>query len=180
MNDKVSPLDAARAGFKPDLPSVLEAGAAGLGIEAGDTTLDPVVSSLPGEWDPDAGHYIPRMAVMRINNDQIFNVLAKIGLAEVDAEGDMVEGTEQFDVYGEGWGSENLEGQALLESLDEMNRYHIIFIPCMSQELLAPGGYGAGDVSQLRIDNTQHIISAYARRLRRIFGVGPAALETNP
>jgi len=97
-------------------------------IAEGTTALDPVVSSLPGEWNPDEGHYIPRMAVMGPCMDSIYNVIAKIGLAEVDATGEMVQGTEQFDMY-DPFG----EGPALLDSLAAMNRYHIIFVPCMCQ-----------------------------------------------
>ncbi len=133
-------------------------------IAAGDTMLDPVVSSLPGEWNPAEGHYIPRMAVTASEWDRIFNVLAKIGLAEVDALGNLVPGTEQFDIYGDmnddRTGLPNLAGQNLLDNVAEMNKYHIIFISCISEQPLAPTNVEGEPLSAARIENIREWVAA--------------------
>jgi hypothetical protein len=108
-----------------------------LDVVPGNNAIPAVDSSLPGEWNPAAGHWIPRIAVFPTFNDSIDNLLAKIGLGQVDASGTLVPGTEQFDVldpYADG---------DMLDSLAAMQQYHIIFIPCMSQG-------GLGDVSGIR------------------------------
>jgi hypothetical protein len=106
-------------------------------IAPGNNPIPPVDSSLPGEWNPAAGHWIPRIAVYEIFNDSIFNLLGKIGLGQVNATGELIMGTEQFDIL-----DPNTDG-GMLDSLGEMQDYHIIFIPCMSQ-------LGLGDVSPIR------------------------------
>ncbi|HVH99371.1 MAG TPA: hypothetical protein VM869_11685, partial [Enhygromyxa sp.] len=108
-----------------------------LDVVPGNNAIAPVDSSLPGEWNPAAGHWIPRIAVYEIFNDSIFNLLGKIGLGQVDGNGELIMGTEQFDIldpYSDG---------DLLDSLGAMQDYHIIFIPCMSQS-------GLGAVSPIR------------------------------
>jgi hypothetical protein len=101
-------------------------------VVPGNNAVQSVDSSLPGEWNPAAGHWIPRIAVYEIFNDSIYNLLGKIGLGEVDANGELILGTEQFDIldpYADG---------GVLDSLGEMQNYHIIFIPCMAQSGLGP------------------------------------------
>lgn len=101
-------------------------------VVPGNNAVAPVDSSLPGEWNPAAGHWIPRIAVYEIFNDSIFNLLGKIGLGQVNSNGELIMGTEQFDIldpYADG---------SMLDSLGEMQNYHIIFIPCMSQGGLGP------------------------------------------
>lgn len=100
-------------------------------VAQGDVQVPAVDSSLPGEWNPAAGHWIPRIAVFETFNDSIYDLLAKIGLGQIDSYGALVDGTEQFDVL-----DPYSEGQ-LLDNLDAMMGYHIIFVPCMSQ-----GGLG--------------------------------------
>lgn len=108
-------------------------------VAAGGNAVPPVDSSLPGEWNPAAGHWIPRIAVFETYNDSIYNLLAKIGLAQVDGSGELVNGTEQFDVL------DPYTDNGLLDNPDAMDDYHIIFIPCMSQG-------GLGTPTQNRID----------------------------
>jgi hypothetical protein len=108
-----------------------------LTVAPGNNPVPPIDSSLPGEWNPTAGHYIPRIAVYEIYNDSIFNLLAKIGLGQVNASGELVMGTEQFDIL------DPYADADMLDSYGEMQNYHIIFIPCMSQG-------GLGDVSPIR------------------------------
>ncbi|MBC8071526.1 MAG: carboxypeptidase regulatory-like domain-containing protein [Deltaproteobacteria bacterium] len=106
-------------------------------IAEGDNDVAPAVSSLPGEWNPGGGMWIPRIAVVNTSNDSIYNILAKIGMGSVDGGGALQPGSQQFDLL------EQPAGAALLDDLDEMRRYHIIFVPCMSQA-------GMGNLSELR------------------------------
>jgi len=121
-------------------------------IPVGASAVDPEVSSLPGELNPTEGHYIPKMAVMGPCMDSIYNVIAKIGLAEVDATGEMIPGTEQFDLL-----DPYTEGQAVLDSIDAMNNYQIIFVPCMCQ-----GGLGY-EPDAARTDNIRQWTEAGGR-----------------
>lgn len=106
----------------------------------GPNTVLPEQSSLPGEWNPAQGKWIPRVAVVDTFNDSIFNILAKIGMAEVDGTGALVQGTENFDLM------DQPTGGALLDDLDAMRQYHIIFVPCMAQT-------GMGTLTELRMIN---------------------------
>jgi hypothetical protein len=115
-------------------------------IQPGMNVIPPALSSLPGEWNPAAGMYIPRIAVVQTGTDNIFNVLAKIGLGEVTGNGALVNGTENFDLLSQA------EGGTLLDNLDAMRQYHIIFIPCMAQ-------LGMGSLSQSRIDNIRQWVA---------------------
>lgn len=101
-------------------------------VVPGNNPIAPVDSSLPGEWNPAAGHWIPRIAVYEIFNDSIFNLLGKIGLGQVDSNGNLIKGTEQFDIL------IPFQNGNVLDSLGQMQKYHIIFIPCMSQGGLGP------------------------------------------
>lgn len=113
----------------------------------GDNVIPPSDSNLPGEWNPDAGQWIPRIAVVRSPTyDRIYDLLGKIGLGQVGGNGTLNEGTENFDIY------EQAAGGALLDDIEAMRQYHIIFIPCMSQT-------GMGGLSQQRIDNIRQWVS---------------------
>jgi len=106
-------------------------------IVEGDNAIPAEISSLPGEWNPDAGMWIPRIAVVDTFNDSIYNILGKIGMGTVDGNGALQPGSERFDLL------DQPAGGALLDDLAAMRRYHIIFIPCMSQ-------VGMGGLSELR------------------------------
>ena len=156
------PCDAAFVLTNPDgsfeLPVVAGAGqklivqkgeflhATDIDLVEGPNTVLPEPSSLPGEWNPAEGKWIPRVAVVNTFNDSIFNILAKIGMAEVDASGALVPGSQRFDLLEQG------DGGALLDDLDAMRAYHIIFIPCMSQ-------IGMGGLTELRMLNIRQWVS---------------------
>ena len=68
-------------------------------VAPGGNPVAPTQSNLPGLWNPDAGMWIPRIAVYDTNPDKVYNVLAKFGLGQTDASGALVPGTEQFDSH---------------------------------------------------------------------------------
>jgi hypothetical protein len=115
-------------------------------VAEGSNSIAAGDSNLPGVWNPDAGMWIPRIAVVNTFNDSIFNVLAKVGLGQVDGSGALMNGTQQFDLL------DQPSGGALLDDLSAMRDYHIIFIPCMSQ-------VGMGNLTQLRIENIRQYVA---------------------
>ena len=116
-------------------------------VVEGDNVVAPQDSNLPGEWNPDAGMWIPRIAVVRsATYDRIYDLLGKIGMGQVSANGSLMEGTQNFDIY------EQPEGGSLLDDLDAMRQYHIIFVPCMAQ-------VDMGGLTQQRIDNIRQWVS---------------------
>lgn len=113
-------------------------------IAPGPNAVPADASNLPGRWDPDAGMWIPRIAVVNTDWDSIYNILAKIGLGEVDGSGQMT--SSRFDVFSQP------QGGALLDDIEEMRKYHIIFVPCMAQENM-------GALSASRIENIRQWVS---------------------
>lgn len=90
-------------------------------VPAADTTL------------PSTGAGAPKIAVVTGNWDRIQDVLAKLGLGQLDASGELVLGTEKFKLYD---GNSSLDdatypnADTLFTSLTEMQKYDIIFINC--------------------------------------------------
>jgi hypothetical protein len=80
----------------------------------------------------------------------VHNVLAKFGLGTVSETGALSEGTEAFALR------DNDDHGALLDDLDEMNKHHIIFLPCAS----TMSWHGAPNVSEERIKNIQEYVAA--------------------
>ena len=106
-------------------------------------------TNLPGVWDPAAGMWIPRIAVYDADPDAVYNVLAKFGLGEVSAGGDLVRGTEQFTLIPDDQG-------AFMDNLAGMNQYHIIFVPCAATKFWV----GAPTVPALRSQNIRDYVAA--------------------
>ncbi|TPV93258.1 MAG: hypothetical protein B7733_21450 [Myxococcales bacterium FL481] len=120
-------------------------------IEPGSQVIDPEDSNLPGEWNPDEGQWIPRIAVYETSPDEVFNVLAKFGLGDVDAGGSLVPGSERFALIN----AESDQG-ASMDDLDEMNKYHIMFVPCAATKQWP----GAPMVPEARADNIRAYVEA--------------------
>jgi hypothetical protein len=93
-------------------------------VAEGNNDVAPNQTNLPGEWNPDEGMWIPRIAVYQTDPDQVFNVLAKFGLGEVSPGGTLVPGTERFTLIPDS------DQGAFMDDLAEMSRYHIVFVPC--------------------------------------------------
>lgn len=117
-------------------------------VAQGSNAVAPMDSSLPGRHDPDEGMWIPRIAVYNADPDRVYNVLAKFGLGEVSATGDLVLGTEQFDLI-----SANSGG--FMDDLNNMRPYHIIFVPCAATVFWPE----APTVSGLRAQNIRDYVA---------------------
>jgi hypothetical protein len=106
----------------------------GVGVD-----LPPAQTTLPSRHDPDAGLWIPRVAIAIGDSDHIEDIFGKIGILDVDGAGRVLESsfaaTDRVVLYGnpidppfpaqhEGTITE------LFGDLDTMKRFHIIFVPC--------------------------------------------------
>lgn len=119
-----------------------------LDVTEGTQQVAPMDSSLPGRWDPAAGMWIPRIAVYDADPDRVYNVLAKFGLGEVSASGELVAGTEQFDLIS------SFDG-TWMDDLANMRPYHIIFVPCAATKTWP----GAPTVPELRAQNIRDYVA---------------------
>ena len=119
-------------------------------VVEGDNVVPFDQTNLPGVWNPDAGMWIPRIAVYETDPDKVFNVLAKFGLGQVDAGGDLVPGTEQFTLIPDS------DQGAFMDNLDGMNQYHIIFVPCAATKFWI----GAPGVPAARAENIRAYVAA--------------------
>lgn len=115
-----------------------------LTIAPGVTALPADQTNLPGRWDPPAGMWIPRIAVYDTSPDKVKNVLAKFGLGQVDGNGALINGTQNFTLISDA-------SPAFLENLEEMRKYHIIFVPCATTKYWP----GAPVVPPLRRENVK-------------------------
>ena len=119
-----------------------------LTIAPGATALAADQTNLPGQWNPDAGMWIPRIAVYDTDPDKVKNVLAKFGLGQVAGDGSLVGGTQNFTLI-------NDDSPVFLEDLAEMNKYHIIFVPCATTKFWP----GAPTVPDSRRENVKAYVA---------------------
>jgi hypothetical protein len=121
-------------------------------VQIGEQAVAEVLTQLPGVHDPASGRWIPRIAVYDTWPDEVFNVLAKFGLGQVNGAGTLVPGTQPFTLVAN-------DNGALLDDLAAMSQYHIIFLPCASTSFWS----GAPNVSAQRIDNIRDYVAAGGR-----------------
>ena len=113
-----------------------------LDVDEGDAILDEELTTLPGVNEPDAGLYIPRIALGHGSYDRLEDALGKIGLGDVMYDGFggeiLVPGTESFDIWDNGgwpdsYGLDSLGSFAdLVGDPERLSQYHVIFVPCSS------------------------------------------------
>ncbi len=101
-------------------------------VKAGRTTvLTKEQTTLPSTTG--SGSQIPRIAVVTGSYDRMEDVLAKLGLGEVDSYGELIIGTEKFTLI-DGDGSlydYNYQTfNVLLDSITELKKYDLIIINC--------------------------------------------------
>ncbi len=95
--------------------------------ENGPVQIDRELTTLPNRKDQE-GDTIPNIALVWGDGDALEKVFAVLGMTQVDNNWGQVEFTDpQFDIYNVRPYESN---SALLENLDQMLKYHIIFFPC--------------------------------------------------
>ena len=102
--------------------------------------VPPLMTTLPSVHDPDNGMWTPRIALAAGDYDAMESILGKMGIGTVSSDGSFVpeSATGRFDVYSNGgWDLEEVAVGTLSElvnDLEKMMTYHIIFIPCAGDE----------------------------------------------
>jgi hypothetical protein len=96
-------------------------------------------STLPSRHAPDEGLWIPRVAIAIGDSDHIEDIFGKIGVLDVDGGGTVIESTfgdtDRVVLYGNPIDPPYPAHHAgtiseLFTDLEEMKRFHIIFVPC--------------------------------------------------
>jgi hypothetical protein len=85
-----------------------------LQLTAADTTL-------PSVHDPDNGLWIPKMAVAIGTNDNIEDILGKLGLGNMSGD-DFIDGGGEVTVFN--------DADDLFGNLDTLRQFHIVYFPC--------------------------------------------------
>jgi hypothetical protein len=93
-------------------------------------------TTLPSKTDKANGDDIPKMAVMVGAWDHIESSLAKLGLGKIDAQGNLVRGTEQFDLYEGAFPGQPMpfDPDKLLRDPATISKYHVVFFPCSGSD----------------------------------------------
>ena len=121
-----------------------------LDVATGSTPLNVGLTTLPSDYAPADGRFIPKIAVAVGNYDRLEDGLAKLGLGQIMNSGlgeELVAGTQNFDVWSHGGpaiaGSKGDFAQ-LLSTPALMDQYHIIFVPCAADGALSTLESAAG------------------------------------
>src|SRR5688572_14889698 len=109
-------------------------------VKTGETIeLQASQTTLPSRHDPAMGMWLPKMAVVMGSDDQIEDVLGKIGIGTVNASGEFTDTAMDVDVFKNGGRTGHVNpaetGNQLLASYDKMKQYHIIFFACSTSAL---------------------------------------------
>jgi len=103
-------------------------------LQLGTLALTAQQTTLPSVWDPATGRFMPRMAMAQGTNDNIEDILGKLGIGTLSGNSflnPMGEHGPELDIY-DYTGTATTAGSVahLLSNMDEMRKYHIIFFPC--------------------------------------------------
>lgn len=91
-------------------------------LGVGELDLPATQTTLPSVLDPDNGLWIPKIGIVLGTNDNIEDVLGKVGF-------DSLEGNDFVDLPGEGVTVFN-DASDLIGNLDALRQFHIVFFPC--------------------------------------------------
>lgn len=94
-------------------------------IGAGHLELPDTQTTLPRDHDPDAGLWIPKVAIVLGTNDKIEDVLAKVGFDRLDGNKFVDVPGSEVTVFRQDTGARELIGD-----LDRLRQFHIVFFPC--------------------------------------------------
>lgn len=97
-------------------------------IPTGTTTLPPSSTTLPSKLDPENGAWIPKVAIARGDFDAIEDILGKIGFGTMN--GNKL-GTPDGEITFYEWGGTGpTSAEYLVQNIEELRKYHIVFFPC--------------------------------------------------
>jgi hypothetical protein len=102
-------------------------------VDAGDQDIPLQYTTLPGDNEGTDGlTVVPHLAVAFNTWDRVQDMLAKLGMGELDGVGHLLVGSENFDIYNDDDIADPgyPESSELYASLDSIKQYHMIFMPC--------------------------------------------------
>lgn len=103
------------------------------------TGMDPSVpeeqTTLPGATTTDGLDTIPTFGVVKTSPDLTYNLLGKFGMGQVDGSGELIAGSEQFDIYADSAGGAYPHTSALFDDQSVLNSYQMIYLPCFSSSV---------------------------------------------
>ena len=99
-----------------------------------DSNLAEDMTALPAAHSADGQDTIPSFAVVKTTPDLTHNLLSKFGLGQVDASGNLVDGTARFHIYEDDQFASGSypSTTALFDSQSRLSGYHMIFLPCFA------------------------------------------------
>ena len=102
-------------------------------LTIGPLALPSAMTTLPSQWNPTMGLYMPRIAMAQGTNDNIEDILAKLGIGTLSGNGfggpTGENGATEISIYQySGFGTNT--ATYLLQNMNEMRKFHIIFFPC--------------------------------------------------
>lgn len=106
-----------------------------VGLSQGTILLPPQQTTLPSQWKPEAGLYMPRVAMAQGTNDNIEDILGKLGIGTMSGDSfgnPQGENGPEIDIFSYA-GTTAGSVTHLLQNVDEMRKYHIIFFPCSTR-----------------------------------------------
>ena len=92
-------------------------------------------TTLPGATTDDGLDTIPTFGVVKTSPDLTYNLLGKFGMGQVDGSGELIEGSEQFDIYADATGGSYPHTSALFDDQSVLNSYQMIYLPCFSSNV---------------------------------------------
>lgn len=99
-------------------------------VNYGVTALPPSATTLPSRLDSQNGAWIPKVAIARGNYDAIEDILGKVGFGSMDGSGQKL-GTTDGEITFYDWaGTGPTSVQYLVQNINELRKYHIVFFPC--------------------------------------------------
>lgn len=100
-----------------------------------DPNIPEEMTTLPGARTPDGLDMVPSFAVVKTDPDLTYNLLGKFGMGQVNGSGQLLEGTEQFDIYEDAGGGSYPHTSALFDDQSVIDGYHMVFLPCYSDSV---------------------------------------------
>lgn len=99
-------------------------------LKAGTVEAPKAWTTLPNQWKPQEGQWIPKITMFAGENDRIQDLLGKFGLGKVSNTGEWIKDSGPITIINDGDSA-----LALLSDLEAMKKYHIIFVPCGAELL---------------------------------------------
>ena len=99
-----------------------------------DPNVSEALTTLPGANTQDNQDTTPSFAVVKTSPDLTYNLLAKFGMGQVNASGELVTGTEAFHIYEDSGFGSYAHTSALFDG-NNLHNYHMIFLPCYASSV---------------------------------------------